>query len=98
MAANAGAESNILTQEELLRRASAMVPVLKSRAARTEELRRIPDETVQDILSSGLHLIGVPKRFGGLDVEYGLAGCGKRARRTDVVGGASSSPTISVIS
>ena len=28
----------------------------------------------------------------------GLAGCGKRARRTDVVGGASSSPTISVIS
>ena len=27
-----------------------------------------------------------------------LAGCGKRARRTDVVGGASSSPTISVIS
>ena len=27
-----------------------------------------------------------------------LAGCGKRARRTDVVGGASSSPTISAIS
>ena len=27
-----------------------------------------------------------------------LAGCGKRARRTDVVGRASSSPTISVIS
>ena len=27
-----------------------------------------------------------------------LAGCGKRARRTDMVGGASSSPTISVIS
>ena len=29
---------------------------------------------------------------------FALAGCGKRARRTDVVGGASSSPTISVIS
>ena len=27
-----------------------------------------------------------------------LAGCGKRARRTDVVGGASSSPTTSAIS
>lgn len=49
-----------------------MVPVLKSRAARTEELRRIPDETVQDILSSGLHRIAVPKRFGGLDLDYGL--------------------------
>ena len=49
-----------------------MVPVLKSRAAPTEELRRIPDETVQDILSSGLHRITVPKRFGGLDLDYGL--------------------------
>ena len=32
-----------------------------------------------------------------VDMEH-LAGCGKRARRTDVVGGASSSPTVSVIS
>ena len=72
MAADTGAETNILTHEELLRRASEMVPVLKTRAAYTEELRRIPNETVQGILSSGLHLIGVPKRFGGLDVEYGL--------------------------
>ena len=32
------------------------------------------------------------------EVLESLAGCGKRARRTDVVGGASSSPTISVIS
>ena len=33
-----------------------------------------------------------------LEIIIDLAGCGKRARRTDVVGGASSSPTISVIS
>ena len=49
-----------------------MVPSLKDRAAHTEELRRIPDETVQEILSSGLVRIGVPQRFGGLDVDYGL--------------------------
>ena len=72
MGAITGTESTILTPEELLRRASDMVPVLKSRAARTEELRRIPSETVQDILSSGLYRIGVPARFGGLDVDYGL--------------------------
>ena len=80
--------AQVLTPEELLRRASDLVPVLKERAAQTEELRRIPEETVQDILSSGLHRIGVPHKFGGLDVDYGLilevggllgAGCGATA-------------------
>ena len=61
-----------LTPEELLGRASGLVPALRDRAAQTEELRRIPDESVRDILASGLHLIGVPRRFGGLDVDYGL--------------------------
>ena len=81
-------ESTLLTPAELLQRASDMVPVLKERAARTEELRRIPDESVEDIFSSGLYRIGIPKRFGGLDVEYGLIlevgaelgrGCGSTA-------------------
>ncbi len=61
-----------LSAEELIDRAAGLVPVLKDRAAHTEELRRIPDETVQDILASGLHRIGVPVRFGGLDVDFGL--------------------------
>ena len=64
--------SEVLTPDELLSKASEMVPMLKDRAAQTEELRRIPDETVQNILASGLHRIGVPKQFGGLDVDYGL--------------------------
>ncbi|SUZ49811.1 uncharacterized protein METZ01_LOCUS2665 [marine metagenome] len=62
----------VLAPDELLRRASQLVPLLKERAAQTEELRRIPDDTIQDLLSSELHLIGVPQRFGGLDVDYGL--------------------------
>ena len=61
------------TREELRCRASALVPVLKERAARTEELRRIPPETVQDLVSSGLIRIGTPKRYGGLGVEYDAA-------------------------
>ena len=61
------------TEAELLERAAGLVPILKERAARTEELRRVPGETVCDVLATGLHRIGVPKRFGGLDVNYGLA-------------------------
>ena len=58
---------------ELLQRASELVPILKARAARAEELRRVPDESVSDLLVSGLYRIGVPKRFGGADVDYSLA-------------------------
>ena len=66
-------DAETLTPQELLARAAALVPVLKERAARTEELRRVPAETVDDLLSLGLYRIGVPKRFGGLDVDYVLA-------------------------
>ena len=57
---------------ELLRIASDLVPAFRERAARTEELRRLPDESVSDLLGSGLYRIGVPVRYGGLDVSYGL--------------------------
>ena len=72
MTANKDTGGPSLTSEELLRRAVDMVPTLKSRAAHTEELRRIPDETVQDFRSAGLNRIEVPNRFGGLDVNYDL--------------------------
>ena len=58
------------SETELLGRASNMVPVLRERARRTEELRRLPQETVDDLRSSQLCRIGVPKRFGGLDTDY----------------------------
>ena len=59
-----------LTEGELLKQAAKLAPVLKERASRTEELRRVPEETVADVLGSGLHLAGVPKRYGGLEVSY----------------------------
>src|SRR3989442_12309775 len=52
-------------REELLRRASRLVPVLKERAARTEQLRQIPAETVKDLIASGLIRIGNPSHYGG---------------------------------
>ena len=61
------------TEAELLERATDLVPVLKERADHTEELRRIPDKTVSDLLATGLHRIGVPRKFGGMDISYALA-------------------------
>ena len=58
-----------MTPEELLGRASRLVPALKERAGYTEELRRIPDKTLEDLKALELYWIGVPKRFGGLNVD-----------------------------
>ena len=60
-------------RDELLGRATELVPVLRERAARTEHLRQIPPETVQDLLSSGLIRIGNPRRYGGHGVEIDTA-------------------------
>lgn len=57
-------------RDDLLSRASALVPVLKERAAQTERMRQIPAETVADLFRSELTRIAVPKQFGGLDVGY----------------------------
>ena len=40
--------------EELLARAEALVPTLRERAPRAEQLRRLPDETIADLHASGL--------------------------------------------
>ena len=72
MPSNRNSKIDNPTPQELLRRATGMIPMLKSRAADTEELRRISDETVRDFQSVGLHRVGVPRRFGGLDVPDDL--------------------------
>lgn len=59
------------TAGELIGRAQELVPVLAERAAKTEELRRLPDETVRDLVDAGLIRVANPERYGGygLDVE-----------------------------
>jgi 3-hydroxy-9,10-secoandrosta-1,3,5(10)-triene-9,17-dione monooxygenase len=63
------------TARELLARAAQLLPVLRERAARTEQLRQIPPETVKDLVSSGLVRIGTPARYGGqgVDIDTGHA-------------------------
>ena len=73
MTTKADSAGKTLTRSELLDQASNLAPLFKDRAALTEELRRVPTETVDDLLASRLHLIGVPSKFGGLDVDYGIS-------------------------
>lgn len=54
----------------MLRRATGLVPVLRQRAALTEELRRIPDETVADLIESQIMRVAVPQRYGGIEASH----------------------------
>jgi 3-hydroxy-9,10-secoandrosta-1,3,5(10)-triene-9,17-dione monooxygenase len=56
--------------EELWGRAQQLMPRLKERAARCEELRRIPDETLRDWHDAELLRIHQPRRVGGAQLEF----------------------------
>src|SRR6201994_1206674 len=51
-------------------RATALIPQLRDRAARTEELRRLPPETERDLHEAGLFRIVQPERGGGSEFDY----------------------------
>lgn len=55
---------------EVWSRAEALLPKLRERASRSEELRRIPDETIRDFHDAGLFRIHQPKRVGGAELEF----------------------------
>jgi 3-hydroxy-9,10-secoandrosta-1,3,5(10)-triene-9,17-dione monooxygenase len=76
------------SREELLRRAEALVPALEQRAAKAEELRRCPDETIQDYIDNDLLRICQPAPYGGFELGYDVLcevsqtlarGCGSQA-------------------
>ena len=54
----------------MIARAKALVPQLRERASRTEELRRLPPETERDLHEAGLFRIVQPKRVGGSEFDY----------------------------
>jgi 3-hydroxy-9,10-secoandrosta-1,3,5(10)-triene-9,17-dione monooxygenase len=56
------------TKDEIMDRVHAMAPRFAERAAAAEEARRIPDESVKEMLDAGFARILVPKSVGG----YGL--------------------------
>src|SRR4051812_3080884 len=54
----------------MVARAKALIPTLRERASRTEELRRLPPETERDLHEAGLFRIVQPKRVGGSELDY----------------------------
>ena len=56
--------------DELLARAEGLIPVLRERAPRAEQLRRLPDETIADLHASGLFRMLQPARVGGSELPY----------------------------
>jgi 3-hydroxy-9,10-secoandrosta-1,3,5(10)-triene-9,17-dione monooxygenase len=56
--------------DELFGRAEQLLPVLRERAPRAEELRRMPDETVRDFHDTGLFRFQQPKRVGGSELDF----------------------------
>lgn len=54
----------------MLERAQALVPKLRERAAKTEEMRRLPPETERELHDAGLFRILQPKRVGGSELDY----------------------------
>src|SRR6476469_6111004 len=83
-----GLKSTTLTREEALKRAEALIPVLRERSAESEKLRRCPDATIADYISSELLRLCMPARFGGFELGYDVYcdvvrtlahGCGSQA-------------------
>jgi len=62
--------SDILTRTELLKRAHNLIPTLIERAPICEELGRAPDETIEEFKAAGFFKMGVPKKYGGYEMDY----------------------------
>ncbi|MCE0766880.1 hypothetical protein LWC35_28825 [Pseudonocardia kujensis] len=57
-----------VTVDELIERAEKLVPAIAERALRTEDERRIPQETLDEIRAAGLHKVLYPRPWGyGMD-------------------------------
>jgi 3-hydroxy-9,10-secoandrosta-1,3,5(10)-triene-9,17-dione monooxygenase len=68
----------------MVERSDALLPRLRDRAARTEELRRLPPETERDLHDAGLFRILQPKRVGGAELDYvALVDCAEILGRAD---------------
>jgi 3-hydroxy-9,10-secoandrosta-1,3,5(10)-triene-9,17-dione monooxygenase len=65
-----GRDSDDSGYAAMVSRAKGLIPRLRERAAKTEELRRLPPETERDLHDTGLFRIVQPKRVGGSELDY----------------------------
>ena len=60
-----------MTADEYLDRLRALLPAVRERAQRAEQLRRLPDETFKDFQAAGLLRCLQPKRYAGYELDPG---------------------------
>lgn len=81
---SAGGESDQSAHAAMIAQAGALLPRLRERATLTEELRRLPPETEQDLHEAGLFRILQPNRVGGAELDYvALIDCAERLAQAD---------------
>lgn len=77
--------TTIPTREQIVRKASDLIPLLRKHASWAEENRRLHDETIEALADAGVFKLRRPKHFGGYEadsrtlVDVGTAlgqGCG----------------------
>ncbi|MBR0846630.1 acyl-CoA dehydrogenase family protein [Bradyrhizobium diazoefficiens] len=66
----AGPVSHERAYAALIAKVRALLPQLRERAAKTEELRHLPPETEQDLHDAGLFRMLQPRRIGGAELDY----------------------------
>lgn len=83
-----GIDHEAVAREQFLDRARELVPVLRERADRCEKLRRVPDETIEDFIRTGLIRSTQPMRYSGSEIAWDTLceiteilsqGCGSQA-------------------
>ncbi len=62
-------KTDLSTREQLVRRASEAVPVLRRNAAWAEENRRIHDESIEALADAGVFRLRTPARYGGHEAD-----------------------------
>ena len=64
--------TSVVSGDELLERARALVPMLRARAVATERDRRISDDVMDALIAADLFRVAQPRRYGGfaLDLEF----------------------------
>ncbi len=62
-----------MSKQTPLARARALAPLIEANAARAEELRTLPPETVRALADSGLFRFGLPRELGGEEADFRTA-------------------------
>ncbi|AWL94839.2 acyl-CoA dehydrogenase family protein [Bradyrhizobium ottawaense] len=79
-----GPEAGERAYAAMIAKARALMPRLRERAVRTEELRHLPSETEMDLHEAGLFRMLQPARIGGAELDYvALVDCAELLGQAD---------------